>query len=121
MIIAVGILVFMAICALSLVGLGESHSRVSRILNELDDNRVDEDSERLATPMMHPHSMHAQKIDCSADVFSEVGFTRSLLALSKVDSQVPYECPVLETFESSSLVSVRRVQSKNRGPRFENA
>ena len=115
MIIGVGILVFMAICGLSLVGLGESHSRVSRILNELDDNRVKEDSESQA-----PAMMQAQKIDVSSDVFSEVGFTRSLLALSKVDSRDPYECPALERDESSSLVSVRRAQSRNLGPISEN-
>ena len=109
MILGVGILVFMAICALSLVGLGESHSRVSRILNELDDNRVKEDSERPA-----PAIMQAQKIDASSDVFSEVGFTRSLLALSKVPSQDLCEVPIPERAESSSLVSVRHVQSKNR-------
>ena len=45
MIIAVGILVFMAICALSLVGLGESHTRVSRILNEMDEHRVKHEAE----------------------------------------------------------------------------
>ncbi len=115
MIIGVGILVFMAICALSLVGLGESHGRVSRILSELDDNRVKEDSERQA-----PAMMHAQKIDVFSDVFSEVGFTRSLLALSKVDSRDPYECPALVPDESSSLVSVRRAQSRSRGPISEN-
>jgi hypothetical protein len=108
MIIGAGILVFMAICALSLVGLGESHSRVSRILNELDDNRLKEASESRA-----PAIMQAQKIEDSSDVFAEVGFTRSLLALSKVRSLDPYEAPILAPDESSSLVSVRRSQSKN--------
>jgi hypothetical protein len=112
MIIGVGILAFMAICALSLVGLGESHSRVSRILSELDDNRVKEDSESQAPSMM----AQPQKIDVSSDVFSEVGFTRSLLALSKVDSRVPYDSPTLEPAESSSLASVRRAQSRSHDP-----
>jgi hypothetical protein len=115
MIMAVGILVFMAMCALSLVGLGESHTRVTRILNELDDHRVNENSDR-PSPAMLP----VQEIDVYSDVFSEVGFTRSLLALSKVDSRDPYECPVPELGESSSLVSARRAQSRNRGPRYEN-
>jgi hypothetical protein len=109
MIIAVGILVFMAICALSLVGLGESHNRVSRILNDLDEHRVQPEAEIQAPPTMEPQ---AQKID----VFAEVGFTRSLLALSKVRSQDPYEAPILEPDESSSLVSVRHARSKNRVP-----
>ncbi len=106
MIIAVGILVFISICALSLVGLGESHSRVSRILSEMDDNRVKEETGTQAPPAIEPQ---AQKID----VFAEVGFTRSLLALSKVRSLDPYEAPILEPDESSSLVSIHRAQSKN--------
>ncbi len=107
MIIAFGLLVFIAICALSLVGLGESHSRVSRILNELDDHRVKQEPQEQAAPaMIEPQ---APKMD----VFAEVSFTRSLLALSRVRSLDPYEAPVLEHDESSSLVSVRRVQSKN--------
>jgi hypothetical protein len=106
MIIAVGILVFMAMCALSLVGLGESHSRVSRILNEMDDHRVNPEAGTQAPPAIEPQ---APKID----VFAEVGFTRSLLALSKVRSLDPYEAPKLEHDESSSLASVRRSQSKN--------
>ena len=108
MIIAVGILVFMAICALSLVGLGESHSRVSKILDEMDDHQVTQEAETQAPPAIEPQ---AQKID----VFAEVGFTRSLLALSKVRSLDPYEVPILEPDESSSLVSTHRVQSKSRG------
>jgi hypothetical protein len=109
MIIAVGILVFMAICALSLVGLGESHTRVSKILNDLDDHRVRRDTETQAPPAMEPQ---AQKMD----VFGEVGFTRSLLALSKVRSLDPYGVPRPEPDESSLLVSVRRAQSKNHAP-----
>ena len=106
MIIAVGILVFVAICALSLVGLGESHSRVSRILDEMDDHRVKQETETQAPPAIEPR---AQTID----VFAEVGFTRSLLALSKVRSLDPYGSPVPATDESSSLVSVHPVQSKS--------
>jgi len=115
MILGVGILVFMAICALSLVGLSESHSRVTRILDEMDDSRIKEDSEGQA-----PVMMQTQKIEVVSDVFSEVGFTRSLLALSKVDSRDPYVSPVLARDESSSLVSVRRAQLRNLGPISEN-
>ena len=107
MIIAVGILVFMAICALSLVGLGESHSRVSKILDDMDDHRVTQETESQAPPALEPQ---AQKLD----VFAEVGFTRSLLALSKVRSLDPYEAPILERDESSSLVSTHRARSKSR-------
>jgi len=111
MIIAVGLLVFVAICALSLVGLGESHSRVTRILNELDDHRVKQEKTETQTTAAPPQmEAQAEKID----VFAEVAFTRSLLALSKVRSQDPYEAPILEHDESSSLVSVHRSQSRNR-------
>ena len=107
MIIAVGILAFIAICALSLVGLGESHSRVARILNEMDNQPVKQEAEDQV-----PLAIERQ--EQTADVFSEVSFTRSLLALSKVRSLDPYEAPILAPDESSSLVSVRRSQSKNR-------
>ena len=108
MIIAVGLLVFIAICALSLVGLGESHSRVSRILNELDDQRVKEEPQSQATPLIIIEPQSEKN-----DVFTEVSFTRSLLALSRVRSLDPYGAPVLAHEESSSLVSVRSAQSKN--------
>ena len=108
MIIAVGILVFMAVCALSLIGLGESHTRVSKILTELDYNRLEQESES------RPTTLAAQPQSEKVDVFAEVGFTRSLLALGKVRSQDPYEAPILEPAESSSLESVHLVRSKNR-------
>jgi hypothetical protein len=104
MIIAVGILVLMAVCALSLVDMGESHSRVLKILDDLDDQP---ETASQAAPAMEPQK---QKMD----VFSEVGFTRSLLALSKVGSPDPCEVPGLAHDESSSLVSVRPAQLKNR-------
>ncbi len=107
MIIAVGIIAFMAICALSLVGLGESHTRVSRILNELEDNRGNAQPINEQIPAMQPQAI---KIDVFSDPFSEVAFTRSLLALSKVGSPVPCDSPALEHVESSSLVSVLRAQ-----------
>jgi hypothetical protein len=108
MIIAVGILAFVAVCVLSLVGMGESHNRVSKILTELDDQRIDQE-----TPTQAPAiESQAPKID----VFAEVGFTRSLLALGKVGSQDPYGSPKPALAESSSLVSVHLPQSKNHAP-----
>ena len=107
MIMAVGILAFIAICALSLVGLGESHSRIARILNEMDNQPVKQEAENQASLAIEPQEQ-------TADVFAEVSFTRSLLALSKVRSLDPYEVPILGPDESSSLVSVRHFQSKNR-------
>ncbi len=108
MIIAVGILVFIAACSLSLVGLGESHSRVSRILNEMDDNRMKEDT--VSKPVAVMESVVEQE---NMGVFTELGFTRSLLALSKVHSPVPCATPTPEHDESSLLVSVRRSQSRS--------
>ncbi len=108
MIIAIGILVFMAVCALSLIGLGESHSRVSRILTELDYNRLERETE--SRPLTLAAEPEAEKVD----VFQEVAFTRSLLALGRVRSQDPYEAPVLEPGGSSSLESVPLARSKNR-------
>ena len=110
MIIAVGILAFMAICALSLAGLGESHTRVSRILTELDNNRVNAEAKDEAPAATQPE-------EPKADVFSEVAFTRSLLALSKVRSLSPYATQELEPAESSSLVLVHHAQSKNLAPK----
>jgi hypothetical protein len=110
MIMAVGILVFVSICALSLVGMGKAHTRVSRILSELDteldNNSIEEDSPNQA-PALGPPAPYM-------DVFGEVGFTRSLLALGKVRLLDPYESPKLEPAESSSLVSVRRARSRSR-------
>ncbi len=62
MIIAVGILVFIAICALSLVGLGESHSRVSRILNEMDDQSSETRAREPSQP--RPLSRNGAKDGC---------------------------------------------------------
>jgi hypothetical protein len=115
MIIGIGILVFMAICALALVGLGESHSRVSRILNEMADDRVREDSDGEADTAF---VAQAPQSAVPPEPFSEAGFTRSLLALSKVGSRVPGDCPALEHGEFSSLASVRQAQSRTHDPLF---
>lgn len=106
MIIAVGILTFMAICALSLVGLGQTHSQVSRMLNELDESRA---HEQLRRQDPAPQPQDAQ-IDLISDPISEAAFTRSLLALGRAGLPVPYDSPTPARAESSSSVSVRRIQ-----------
>jgi len=98
--------VLFGICALSLVGLGESHVRVTRLLEDLDNNRDSElDSATSQTPVLTPQI-------AKLDAFAEVGFTRSLLALSKVRSLDPYNFPAHERDESSSLESVLPARSK---------
>jgi hypothetical protein len=109
MIMAVGVLVFMAICALSLIGLGDSHGRVTRILNELQEKRSEDNGASQTSPIPETASQ-------KNDVFAELGFTRSLLALSKVGSPNPCEVPGLGHDESSLLALVRRSQSKNPAP-----
>jgi hypothetical protein len=100
-------LVFLAICALSLVGLGESHTRVSRLLDDLDEGARTTKKEETATPAFSQDAP-------SLDTFSEIGFTRSLLALSKVRSLDPYGSPAPAHAESSSSESLHPVRSKTR-------
>ena len=107
MIFIVAVTVFIGICALSLVGLGESHMRVTRLLEELEaDSSIDREAEVpvAATACQTP----------KLDAFSELGFTRSLLALSKVRLLYPYDFPAPVNGESSSLASIRPRQSKSR-------
>jgi len=83
MIIVVGVAIFLGVCALFLVGLGDSHGRVTRMLDALEENE-----QPVCTPVV-PAAAYSPK----PDVFSEVSFTRSLLALSKVRSLDPYDSP----------------------------
>lgn len=107
MIFIVAVTVFVGICALSLVGLGESHMRVTRLLEELEaDSSVNRETEVPAPAVGSQTS--------KLDAFGELGFTRSLLALSKVRLLYPYDFPAPVNDESSSLASVRPRQSKNR-------
>ena len=107
MIFIVAVTVFIGICALSLVGLGESHMRVTRLLDELEENSCAKREVEVPAPAI---ASQGPKLDS----FGELGFTRSLLALSKVRSLYPYDSPVHVHDESSLLVSVHPGQSKNR-------
>ncbi len=107
MIFIVAVTVFIGICALSLVGLGESHMRVTRLLDELEEDSSAKREAEVPAPAI---ASQAPKLDA----FGELGFTRSLLALSKVRLLYPCDFPAPVNDESSSLVSVRPRQSKNR-------
>ena len=104
--------VFIGICAVALIGLEDSHYRVTRLIEELDEQAAQRsaDSEQAipVAPMV--------TVQQTADAFGEMSFTRSLLALNKVDSLVPCDSPVPVRGESSLSESVRPVQSKDHVP-----
>ncbi len=108
MIFAFVFTVFIGMCALALIGLEDSHYRVTKLLEELDEQAAQRPAQEQANVV--PRMVAVQP---AADAFSEMAFTRSLLALNKVDSLVPCDSPTRAPSESSSLESVRPVQSKN--------
>ena len=109
MIFAFAFTVFVGLCAVALIGLEDSHYRVSRLLEELDQQGLQQSAtERPAVvaPMVTGQP--------TADAFGEMAFTRSLLALGKVEPPVPCNSPTPVHAESSSSVSTHPDQSKNR-------
>jgi hypothetical protein len=109
MIFAFAFTVFVGICAVALIGLEDSHYRVSRLLEELDEQALQQPgTERTA--MVAPMVTGRQTVDA----FGELAFTRSLLALGKVEPPVPGGSPEPVHVESSSSVSAHPDQSKNR-------
>ncbi len=113
MIFAFVFTVFIGLCAVALIGLEDSHYRVTRLLEELDEQAAKRSSVpekiRIAPVMLGQQASGQQ----SVDAFGEMSFTRSLLALNKVDSLAPCDFPGLVRAESSSSASVRPVQSKD--------
>ncbi len=110
MIFAFAFTVFIGICALAMIGLEESHHRVTLLLQELDEARRTE----------QPAPEHAGKAPVlmfvpkpPQNALSELSFTRSLLALGKVDSLTPCDSPELVRVESSLSASARLRQSKS--------
>jgi hypothetical protein len=95
--------VFLGICALFVLEYGDSHARAGRRPDFL---QVDE--EPVCTPCGPPATARPSAMDA----FAELGFTRSLLALSKVRSPDPYGSPIPEPAESSSLVLAPHAQSQ---------
>jgi hypothetical protein len=113
MIFAFAFTVFIGICALAMIGLEESHYRVNLLLQELDESRQAEiaTAGQAAGQSKAPVLMFVPKPPQNA--LSELSFTRSLLALSKVDSLVPCDSPELVRALSSSSALVHPDQSKN--------
>ena len=109
--------VFIGICAVALIGLEDSHYRVTRLIEELDEQAAQRsaDSEQALSGQTSPVAPMVT-VQQTADAFGEMSFTRSLLALNKVDSLVPCDSPVPVRGESSLSESVRPVQSKDHVP-----
>ncbi len=112
MIFAFVFTVFVGMCAVALIGLEDSHYRVSRLMEELDEQAAQRPMSMEQAATVAPIVTVPQ----TAEAFSEMSFTRSLLALNKVDSIVPCDSPVRARAESSSSASVRPVQSKDHVP-----
>ncbi len=113
MIFAFVFTVFIGICAVALIGLEDSHYRVTRLLEELDEQaaqRAESTPASRVAPMLSNQIVSGQR---TVDAFGEMSFTRSLLALNKVDSLTPCDSPGPVLAESSSSESARPVQSKD--------
>ena len=108
MIFAFVFTVFIGICAVALIGIEDSHFRVTRLLEEMDEQASKQPVAEQTRPVAVMISGQQP-----ADAFSEMAFTRSLLALNKVDSLVPCGSPVPVPAESSSSESALPVQSKS--------
>lgn len=91
--------VCVGLLAMALTRLEDSHDRVIRLLKELDGDAVQQ-----------APAEQAQTVPPSADASQQFSFTRSLLALSKVDSLVPCDSPALFHGGSSLSASTRRDQ-----------
>ncbi len=109
MIFAFVFTVFIGICAIALIGLEDSHYRVTRLLEELDEQAAKRPKTEQTAPVAPMRT--AQE---TTDAFGEMSFTRSLLALNKVDSLAPCDSPGPVRAESSSLELVRPAQSTDR-------
>jgi hypothetical protein len=100
---------FIGLCAVALIGLEDSHYRVTRLLEELD-------QQAAQRPSMFEQAMPVVPLSAvqqTADSFDEMSFSQSLLALNRVDSLVPGDSPILAPAESSSSESAHPVQSKD--------
>lgn len=109
MILIVAGTVFLAICAISLWGGRKSGDAVRRLLADLAENPPEPKGQEkeTASPAL-PNST------ASLDTFSEIEFTRSLLALSKVRSLDPCGSRAPWFAESSLSELPHLVQSKTR-------
>jgi hypothetical protein len=101
---AAGILI-LGFIAIAVVGVSEAQTLLSRLDTESD-------AMNLAGSQQATQSLSVPVIP-EAEAVDEARFTSSLLALSKVQTQVRSNSPELVRDESSSLVSVPLAQSKN--------
>jgi hypothetical protein len=112
----IGGIALLGICLLSLIGLYESHQRVGRLLDELNADRR-KTANKTGLELVPPPTASVSTLntlDTNFDIYSDVAFTRSLLALSKVRSLDPYGSQAPEPAESSLSESFHPVQSKTR-------
>jgi hypothetical protein len=119
MTVLIGGIALVGICLLSLIGLYESHQRVGRLLDELNaDRRKTANKTDLELVPSPPPTLEStlNPPDTHFDIYSDVAFTRSLLALSKVRSLDPYGSQAPEPAEPSWSGSFHRVRSKTRDP-----
>ena len=99
--------IFSVISVAIVVRLRETHVSVNQFFQEL------EESSAATISVNQPMSL---EITPPANPLpSDVMFTESLLALSRVGLRVPDDSPVHEPVESSLLVSVHPARSKNPG------
>ena len=110
MIIAFAVTIFIGFCAVALIGMEDSHYRVTKLLEEMDEQAAQRSAEAEQTTTVAPIMTTQQ----TADAFGEMSFTRSLLALNKVDSLVPCDSPKPVRVESSSSESALPVRSRDR-------
>ncbi len=106
MIFILVILSISALLALVVLGLSDSHRRVTSLFQHLRNRPAEE-------PKEEPIRTSTDALTCS-DPFPELSFTRSLLALSRVRSQAPDSSPEHAPAEPSSLASVPHAQLKSR-------
>jgi hypothetical protein len=110
----IGGMAILGICVLSLIGLYESHLKVSRLLDELneDSRKAKNKTDLSLVASATPSAAGKNNPEANFDIYADAGFTRSLLALSKVRSLDPYGSRSPEPVESSSSESLHPVRSR---------
>ena len=99
MVTVVAVTVLLGICALFLLEYGDSHARIARRLDALQLPEKDAVENPVCVPFGPPATVHSSK----SDAFSELSFTRSLLAPSKVRLPGPCDSRAPEHGEFSWL------------------
>ena len=113
MIFAFVFTVCIGICAVALIGLEDSHYRVTRLLQELDEQAALHPAMADQTTPLTNMTPAQQPAEALSGGSGDMSFTHSLLALNRVDSLVPCDSPISAPAESSSSESAHPVQSKD--------